>query len=68
MQYLVEGVQLSKVSGNPISLLYEAKVETVSPSIAQIQDKRSLVVVLPSDPVIAITIRLVNLLRTCAAR
>src|ERR687893_336787 len=54
-RYLVVGVTRSTVRGRPTSLLKEPAGTTVSPSGSRSWPSRSLVVVLPTEPVTATT-------------
>ena len=64
MQYLVDFVQRRIKSGTPSSLFKDSSGATVSPETAKMCFSKSLVVVLPCDPVIPITCKFSNLLRT----
>ena len=67
MQYFVSGVHSRRVIGAPSSLLKDAFVETHCARLESIDASKSLVVVFPLEPVIAITFRSGNSLRTYAA-
>ena len=67
MQYFVSGVHSRRVIGAPSSLLKDALVETHCARLESIDASKSLVVVFPLEPVIAMTLRFGNCVRTYAA-